>query len=187
MCTTHKFLKDKPKHGSFSNRKGSKLVNWWILFPDYMHVNLTWTRIKFAYENRFRLLSLTFSDGIVAGFANHLPLLNPLATGHRTLPRIHTNTNTHTHTHVKATGNELTLFIRSQLDNHSQSQTYNNLITLHSSNFYDRICQRWQLPHEQSQLCPPNDNNPFVSFMIMLVFMLYQDMRIHSSKFLSSL
>ena len=60
-----------------------------ILFAHYTHVDLTWTRAKFANEDRLRLLALAFSDGVVAGLANHLPLLDAFATGHRTLPHTH--------------------------------------------------------------------------------------------------
>ena len=48
---------------------------------------LTWTWTKFANEDRFRLFALAFSHGVVAGFADHLPLLNAFIAGHRTLPR----------------------------------------------------------------------------------------------------
>lgn len=83
-------------HPHITLKKGSNDVNQWIMCPKYMYVNLTWTRTHFANEDRFRLLSLTFSDGVVARFANHLPLLNPFVTGHRTLPHTHTQTHANT-------------------------------------------------------------------------------------------
>lgn len=46
---------------------------------------LTWTLTEFADEDRLGLLALTLSDGVVAGLADHLPLLNPFTTGHRAL------------------------------------------------------------------------------------------------------
>lgn len=62
-----------------------------------MYVALTWTWPEFTDEDCFWFFALTFSDCVVASFADHLPLLNPFVAADRTLPHQQpTQTQAHT-------------------------------------------------------------------------------------------